>query len=162
MTTSHEFAHLPLPGKDLRSLTSRGKDSSLASEGSYKKGKKFSILYSSQKRQRAYPTSIVSLVRRGCLGTCHSGSLYDEHHETIVCAYLYTCPLNDTRYIGSTEARAVERGDLPVSAVECKIVQTRRGGALNYILRSVTFGHERSQRKQLVLFPKAPKMELSC
>lgn len=50
---------------------------------------------------------------------------------------------------------------LPLHHLSGEFVQSCGRGFLKYFLKSVTFGHKRTQRNHFVIFSKAPKMELS-
>lgn len=69
VNTNDGSAHGPLPVKDLGRVTSNGKPSSLASEGSHKKRKKLSVPYLSQEKRHVCPTSTVSFIRSICQWT---------------------------------------------------------------------------------------------
>lgn len=91
--------HCGPPGTTCNDNFTVGKTSSLASEISYEKGRKFSILYSNQQNRHAHPTSVVSFVELACEQD-PSGSLSDELQQIMKSVhFLCTCLLNDTQYM---------------------------------------------------------------
>lgn len=162
MTTSQEeWARRPLPVKDLRVLVPSRKASSLASQGSSEKGTKFSILYASQRRC-ACPTSIVSFVRKICLWTWPLRLITRwVSANDRVCTFLCTCALMILcNAVQKNLQLNVKTYPVHCRVLDCANLLKRLSEPLPQTNTSQSW--KNTEANHSVLFPKSPKMELSC
>ena len=95
MTTAHDgLVHMPLPAKGPRSVVSNRKPSSLASEGSYKKGEKLSVLYIKSKEEACVP-NFHHIIYQKNLSVNMAVQAYYMRGVSI--RFLYTCLLMTLR-----------------------------------------------------------------